>query len=634
MENYGYAGYMLRVDLSTGNMHTVPTIDYAGRFLGGRGIAAKIHWDEVPPEVGAFDEKNRLTIALGPMAGVPVIGASRWGVFGKSPLPASDRFCYCNLGGRWGAELKFSGYDGLTFQGRSDRPVYLVIDDGKTELKDASALWGKGTIETREILKQELGESFKIMAIGPAGENMVTTASLLAENDASGSGGLGGVMGSKNLKAVAVRGTKRKVGVAEPERLRELTTYFRELGRDNVPVWGVDFKVYGPNTKKDPCFGCLGNCIRTKYFAKNGESGKFMCQSRFFYLMWSLLYYGEENDVPFYATKLCDEYGLDTWNIQGILEWLDRCFQRGILTEQSTGIEWSKVGSIEFLESLVKMISLRRGFGDVLAQGLEKAAASVGPEAVGQIVHWDSYEPRMYITNALIFPFEPRQPIQQLHEVGITMAHWSSWVKGAEGAVLSTDALREIAKRYWGSEAAADLTSTEGKALAAKLIQDRQYTKESLMLCDYIYPFMWSNLEDHVGDPTFESKIYSAVTGNELNEEQLNRFGERVFNLQRAIHLREGRKGRQDDALPESWHTDPLEGHVLDADCIVPDKNGQIVTRKGAVIDRQEFERLKSELYELRGWDAETGLQTYEILEQMDLSEVAYDLQQRGLLGQ
>ncbi|MBW2143847.1 MAG: hypothetical protein JRG75_05560 [Deltaproteobacteria bacterium] len=634
METFGYAGKILRVDLSSGNVETIPTMGYADRFLGGRGIAAKIHWDEVPPEASAFDEQNRLTFALGPMAGIPALGASRWGVFGKSPLRDPEKFCYCNLGGHWGAELKFAGYDGLIIQGKSDRPAYLFIHDGLAELKDASALWGKSTAETRDALKSELGNSVRIVAIGPAGENRVTTATLLADGDASGSGGLGAVMGSKKLKAVAVKRSQRKLNVAQPERLREITRYFRGLGKENVPVWGMDFMAYGPNTKKEPCYGCLGNCLRVKYTAENGKSGKFMCQSRFFYLPWALGFYGEENDVPFYANKLCDDYGLDTWDLQVMIDWLSSCFQAGIITEESTGLPMSKIGSLEFMETLVRMISLRKGFGDVLAQGRERAAETLGKEAKAQLRYADAYEPRLYITNTLLFPFEPREPIQQIHEVGLTLGQWVSWVKGIEGVYMSTDVLRGIARDFWGGEKAADFTTYEGKALAAKLIQDRQYAKECLMVCDWMYPMLdIRNSEDHAGDPALESRILSAVIGKEVDEQSLYRIAERVLNLQRAVLLREGHRARQDDHLPEEWYTKPLESHAADPECLVPGKDGKPVSRLGAVVDRQEFERMRDEYYQLRGWDVATGLQTRQKLEDLELKDIADDLDRRGLIA-
>jgi len=633
MTKFGYAGKLLRVDLSSRTVNEIPTLDYAERFLGGRGIAARIYWEEVPPECGAFDPENRLIFALGPMAGVPMIGGSRWGVFGKSPTPVPERFCYGNLGGRWGAELKFTGYDGIVIQGKSGKPVYLLISDGKAELKDASDLWGKGALRTRDVLKTELGEKTRIVAIGPAGENLVTTATVLADNDASGSGGMGAVMGSKKLKAIAVRGSEKKVNIAHPDRLRELAQFIRNTGKGNLPAWGMDFMVYGPNTRKEPCYGCLGNCLRIKYSGENGITGKYMCQSRFFYYAWALGYYCAENDVPFYAVKLCDEYGLDTWTLQTLLEWLCPCFAAGLLTEEETGVPISQIGSAEFIEKLVRMISLREGFGDILALGRDRAAEKIGSEAVALIKPADAYEPRMYIHNAMIYPFETREPIQQVHEVGLTMAQWASWAKGDTNVHINTDVLRNIARQFWGGEVNADFTTYEGKALAAKLIQDRQYVKEALMLCDWIYPMLEvRNTEDHLGDPTLESRLVSAVIGKEYDEGSLNRVGERLFNLQRAILLREGHRALADDKLPDNWHNEPYQGHVVDPDCLVPGKNGELVSRKGAMIGWEDFVKMRSEFYELRRWDVASGRQTREQLKEIGLEDIADDLAERGLL--
>ena len=633
-EQYGYAGRILRVDLSSASTAEVLTSDYAERFLGGRGIAAKIYWDEVFPEARAFDEGNRLIIALGPLAGVPLLGGSRWGVFGKSPLSLSDKFCYSNLGGQWGVGLKFAGYDGLVFQGKSDKPVYVFIHDGIVDIKDASSLWGKGARKTRDILKNELGKEVRVATIGPAGENRVTTATMLADGDASGSGGLGAVMGSKRLKAIVIKSRKKDIRVAEPEKLRKITDFLRGLGRGNVLVWGMDFMAQGQKSKKAPCYGCLGNCVRVNYVADDGSKGKFMCQSRFFYLPMALEFYLEENDVPFHATKLCDDFGLDTWALQSTIEWLVRCHEAGIISEEDVGLPMSKVGSLEFIQTLVKMISCREGFGDVLAGGLERAAKEFGEKGMLQIKHTNAYDPRLYITNALLFPFEPREPIQQIHEVGLTLAQWASWAKGVEGAHISSEVLRGIALRFWGSEAAADFSTYEGKALAAKKIQDRQYVKESLMVCDWMFPLLdIPNSEDHIGDPDLESKIVSAVLGKDLDEQSLNRMGERVFNLQRAILAREGHRGRSDDKLPDEWHTSPLETHVADPDCLAPGKNGEPISRVGAVVEKQEFERMKDEYYQLRGWDAATGRQTKKKLEEMELDDIVEGLAYRELIA-
>lgn len=598
-------------------------------------MAARLYWEEVAPQATAFSEDNRLIFAIGPLAGIPVIGGSRWGVYGKSPATAPDTFNYSNLGGRWGAELKFAGYDGLVIHGNADNPVYVLILDGAVEFRDASALWGKGTIQTREAIKSELGSDVRVVAIGPAGENLASTAGLLADNDASGSAGLGAVMGSKNLKAVAVKGSQRKTSVAHPKRLKLLTEYLRSLDRGVFTAWGMDFVASGPKTKKDPCFGCQGKCLRIKYTADNGSTGKFMCQSALFYQQWAWRYYGQQNEVPFQANRLCDDYGLDTWFMEQVLAWLHRCHRAGMAVEHRLGLPVSKMGSLEFIEGLVKMIALRQGFGDVLARGLAQAAEDLGDQSATLIKHPDPYEPRLYLTTALLWAMEPREPIQALHEVGYPLAQWTTGIKGTDKTHITSEVIRAIARRFWGSEAAADFTTAEGKSLAARMIQDRQYAKESLILCDWIYPISDNKYsQDHVGDPTLESQLLSAVTGEETDEASLYRIGETIFNQQRAVLIRDGRRGREDDKLPDDWHTDPLKRGVMDPDCLVPGRNGEPVSRKGAVVNRQEFETMKDEYYRIRGWDIATGLQKRPTLEGLGLKDVADDLERRGLLGQ
>ena len=654
MSDFGYSGKILRVDLSSGNMTEVSTLDYADRFLGGRGIAAKIYWDEVPPEVGAFDAGNRLIFANGPLCGLPVISSSRWTVCGKSPK-SPERFSYGSFGGTWGAEMKFAGYDAIVVRGKSEKPVYLFLHDNTAKLEDGSSLWGKGAIETREMLKGEWGNSVKVVAIGPAGENLVPTSILTADNDATGSAGLGAVMGSKKLKAIVVKGTGKRVSVAHPERFRELSNYFRESGRgfpEFLNRWVRDpfreFKlVPGGEMKKDPCYGCLGRCPRKIYQAADGRKGKFFCHSAYFYQPWSDRYYGDwdevPSDVPFYATKLCDDYGLEVKDLDLTIRWLVNCYEAGILTEANTGIPISRVGSAEFIETLVKRISFRQGFGDLLAQGRDKAADAFGPAAKEQLVRVgylsepgaDVFGPRLYIVTGLLYAMEPRQPIQQLHEVAFVVSKWLvSAIHGVPLNHVSTEVLQAIARRFWGSELAVDFSTYEGKALMARKIQDRQYAKESLILCDFLWPVADLEFtEDHVGDPALESKILSAVIGTKVEEEDLYRIGERIFNLQRAILVREGHLGRSFDTLPERCFTVPLDFDVSSPDCLMPGKGGELISRRGAVVERDKFERMKDEYYRIRHWDVDTGLQTSEVLEALELKDVAQDLQQRGLLG-
>jgi aldehyde:ferredoxin oxidoreductase len=632
-----YAGKILRVDLSSATTDIIDTMNYADRYLGGRGVATALYHEEVPPECSAFDEENRIIISMGPLSGIPGgLGGSRWGIFTKSPLPAGhrgrDHFCYGNLGGTFGAELRFAGWDGIVIQGRAEKPVWIEIVDEQVRFHSAEDLWGKSTVETRETLKSEAETKVRTLAIGPAGENRVPLATVFAEGDASCSGGVGSVFGAKNLKAITVRGSLRRVEVADRERLKEIENEIRGYGRGNVKVWGLDFMAHGPKTRKLPCFGCMASCLRVSYQADNGVRGKFMCQSRFFYMHHAWGYYGEDNDVPFLANRTCDEYGIDTWEIQTLIEWLLLCHAEGILTGEETGIPLDKVGSLEFVESLVRKVSLREGMGDVLAPGAEAAARKLGGRMHSVFTKTDPYDPRYCKVNTLLFPFDTREPIQQLHEAGLVLSQWSSWAKGVEEAHISSDVIRGIGERFWGSVEAADMTTLDGKAGAAKKIQERQMTKESMGVCDWMFPIIDNPLgDDHVGDPGVESRILSAATGIDYSEEDLYRIGERVFNLQRAVLLREGHRAREDDFLPEEWHNKPIETHVADPEVIVPDGTGKVTSAVGDVVEKKDFLRIRDEFYELRGWDVPTGLPSLRTLKKLDMEDVGKDLFKRGL---
>lgn len=650
---FGYAGKILRVDLSSGNMTHVPTADYADRFVGGKGVAAKIYWDEVYPHVKPIDPENRLIFVTGPLTGFSGLASSRWQICGKSPQTTEERFCHANLGGSWGAQLKFAGYDAIVIQGKSDRPVYLLVQDGTTELRDAGNMWGRSYTDVRDLMKNELGDSVRIAIAGIAGENMVSSATVQTDDDASGGGGFGAVMGSKKLKAIAVGGSIRP-RASNPAKLRELTEYSREFKKGHK-IWNarlvkgegwvsplVQIPRNAKPIKRLMCYGCIPTCDcgRGMYEAMNGDKGKWMCAQAEIYATRSRMYYGELNEVAFDASRLLDRYGLDVKAMFPIIEWLDRCYQAGVLTDTNTGIPISKLGSIEFMETLVKKIALRDGFGDVLARGIYQAADSVGSRAKELITDYAykagqmaMYGPRIYITTGLICAMEEREVNAQLHEISFPAHSWRDWVNGVEGAYVSSEVIRAIGKRFWGSEIAADFSTYEGKALAAKMIQEREYAKECLILCDFAWPMTHSRYaEDHVGDPTLESKLYSAVTGNETDEEGLYRIGERIFNLQRAILVREGRRGRDSDQLPEFQYTIPVQRDVYNPECLVPGKEGEVISKKGAVVDREKYQSILDEYYQLRGWDVTSGLQTKARLIELDLEDVAMDLEQRELI--
>jgi aldehyde:ferredoxin oxidoreductase len=322
--------------------------------------------------------------------------------------------------------------------------------------------------------------------------------------------------------------------------------------------------------------------------------------------------------------------------------WLSRCYQAKLLTDEQTGIPLSKIGSREFIETLLRKVSRREGFGDVLANGTHQAAKTLGIKAQELITDYmtgtgynTNYGPRLYISTGLLYAMEPRQPIQQLHEISVPNMLWVMRAAGMENVNVTTEVMQGIAKRFWGSDIAADFSTYEGKALAVAKIQNRQYAKECLILCDFLWPILNSGLsENHVGDPSLESQICSAVTGRVIDELDLYEIGERVFNLQRAIHIREGHKGREDDCLEEFNFNIPLKGDFGNPDCIVPGKDGEVHSRKGMVVERDKFEQMKDEYYQIRGWDMLTGFQKRDKLEELGLETVAEELAASGLIAQ
>jgi aldehyde:ferredoxin oxidoreductase len=631
----GYTGKMLRIDLTTAEVKTVPTGIYAERFIGGRGVAAKVHWDEVPPQADAFDPENRLCIMTGPLCGVPGIAASRWQVSAKSPL--HNTFSYCNLGGSWGAQLKFAGIDGLILQGKADKLVYLVIEDDKIELNDATALKGLGAIQTRKRLKTTHGPSLRVVAVGAAGESMVHFATVTADADSSGAAGIGAVFGSKNLKAICVRGSG-KVAVADRRRLAQLRKTIKAI-KPEPRQWPS--LLPRAQLNKQICFGCIDGCIRQSFTTQSGETGKYMCQSALFYEIRGQRFHGEATEVSYQANKLCDDYGVDTRAVETMIMWLSRCFYAGILTDENTGIPFSRLGSLEFIDTLIQKIAFRDGIGDTLAQGTVKAAEKLGQDAIRFIKDYmidtgenEVYGPRLYIATGLLYAFEPRMPIQQLHEISVPAMIWAAREMGYQESYLTSDVMRGIGARFWGSELAADFSTYDGKAHAAVLIQNRQYAKEALITCDFTWPMLHSpTTSDHVGDPSLEAQLTSVITGMDIDESALGHVGERLFNLQRAILVREGQRGRQHDTLAGFCFTAPLKGDYGNPECLVPGKDGRPYSRKGMVVERGAFEKMKDEYYALRKWDVATGLQTKPQLDGLDLADVAETMAAEGLLA-
>jgi len=303
---------------------------------------------------------------------------------------------------------------------------------------------------------------------------------------------------------------------------------------------------------------------------------------------------------------------------------------------------------LEFIDTLVKKMTLREGFGDVLAQGTIRAAhiAGKGSEKLleGTVTksgfNSNAYNPRYFITNAIFYATESTSTMNQLHEICFPLMRWAMWY-ATDGAMsaYSTEVFQQIAKKFWKNEKAVDFSTYEGKAETAFIIQNREYAKENLVACDFLYPLITADgAEDHIGDPTLESRMLAAVTGMDVNEQGYYETGERTFNMQRAIQGREGRVGRPADTLDEFNFTEPLEQEegffgIFNPEFMLPGPKGKLISRKGMVVERDKFEKMMDEYYIMRGWDLETGLQKKERLEALSLSEIVPELEKLNLLS-
>jgi aldehyde:ferredoxin oxidoreductase len=643
----GWTGKILRVDLSNQKTEEIDTSQYSERFLGGLGIAAKIYWDEIKPEVTAFSPENRLIFMTGPLAGTQVPASPRWVVCSKAPMPVPEQYCYGNLGAYFGTELKSAGYDGLIVEGKADGPCYLGITDGKAEIKRAGHLWKMDNEETRKLIHDDLGKTVRIVSCGPAGENKVRIATLSTEIGGSASAGLGAVMGSKNLKAIAVKGSS-KPHIVHPATVKELREYLKKLiGENTLNPYG-QFAPLGNSepVKQSKCQGCPDGCWRAVYKSASGRQEVRKCQAMFFYTPWDRKLNNEVTEISFSATSLANRYGIDTMQLASTVKLLEKCYQEGILNEKETGLPLNRIGSLEFIETLIKKIASREGFGNILAEGALRSAEKIGKGAFELVApHMTkngfstAYGPKTFLITALFYATEPRPRVTELHEVCNLVLKWVYWVTSkGEASYLSPEVGRAVSKKFWGSELAFDFSTYDGKALAAMKIQNRQHAKECLVLCDFAWPYIdVEGTADHLGDYDLEAKFLSAVTGGKIDGQGLEKVGERVFNLQRAIVMRERKKGREEDLVPENEYVPtPLEINdlfsLMNSDVLMPGKDGETISRNMMSLDREGFEKMKDEYYELRGWDVESGLQRKEKLKELALEEIIEALGPLGLV--
>jgi aldehyde:ferredoxin oxidoreductase len=551
-------------------------------------------------------------------------------VVGKSPVAEAEGFCYGNLTGFVGPELKKAGYDGLVIQGRAKHPVYILIHDDTVEIKDASQMWGQGGYRTGELLQQAHGEKTKWIAIGAAGENMVRTALALATHDCTVSAGFGAVMGSKNLKAIAILGSG-KIQVANEERLKSLNRYTFRISkrvRLSIPpmIEGTKHADKLEVIGKGGCYLCGLECVAGIYRYGKKYVGHRKCQSVEYYLPWV---YGKEDEpieTFYYAPVKANDYGYDSWEMSSIIGWLFDCYKAGALTEQETGLPLSQIGTMEFLDKLMHAIAHREGIGSLLAEGLYRGVQKAPPKAralmrptVAPIGHSYLFSPREYPIMALFYPFEPRVHHLNYHDIAFVHIAWSYEQRQPGSTGVTTQLVHRIGREMWGSDAAGDFSSYEGKALAAKIIQNRTYIKESLGLCDWAYPISYSfNTPDHFGDPEIEAKLFTAATG--VPGEALEEIGERIYNLQRMILLREGRKTPQADYPADFNFTEPLTS-MMPSGIMVPGPGDSAVDMTGNKLDRGKYQAMLREYYQLRGWDEKTGIPRADALTKLGLAD-------------
>jgi len=652
-ELYGWTGKILRVDLG-GETLEEETAKYAPTFIGGRGFAAKIAWDEIPPGMTPFDPQNPLMFFTGPLTGTMAPFSGRTTVSSLSPQAyPHEWFTRGGMGGHWGPELKYAGYDGLVVKGKAERPVYLWIHDDKVKVRGADDLWGLGTYETQQRLMARHGQEVKIVTIGQAGENLSRIAIINTETEAAaGQGGFGAVMGSKNLKAVVVRG-RGGVRIAKPEEFLDRCKAITEEAR-YPNCWSRQPKL---NPQMVAKYGqkfwactqqCTSECTLSRYYTrvprvvgKGVHSGQLHCVSPLFrgikggFYNWDLGF-----EAGFEVSRFANDYGLNHWDILlGLIPWLRACKEAGLLKQlDELPID---LDDPHFWVALLRKMAYKEGIGEVLAEGGRRAAAHLGLgkefsdqvyAAWGYAGHWDGHGDHV---NHIVFPFwlvtglmwamDSRDPLSSGHGYTDLAMNWSPIRSPEEG--LTWEEIMAVGEKVYGTIQATDPRSGyQAKAFPAVWHGHRSVLKDSLTIDDTLFPRIVSRTtEDHLaraGDmegPTFEYHLFTSATGLEMSIEEFDLACERIFNLERAILVRNHGRCRETDEsiIPylerkENWGN-PFLGERLS-------------------LDREKFLRLMDEYYELRGWDRESGRPTRDKLDELGLGEVADELKERGLL--
>lgn len=589
----GWIGKILRVDLGTGKITTeVLDAAMARDFIGARGLGTKMLFDEIDPAIDALSPANKLIFASGPMTGTFAPSAGRYDVVTKGPLTGT--IAASNSGGTWGPELKFAGYDVLVIEGRSEKPVYLWIHDAEVELRDATALWGKEVPETTELVCLATAQDAKVACIGPAGENLSLIAAIMNDmHRAAGRTGVGAVMGSKNLKAIAVRGTG-SVTVADAPAFIGAVTRASQLIKDH-PVGGTGLRLYGTNVlvnilnsvgglptgnfqdghfpsadkvggeslaakqlqRPKGCFSCIISCGRaTKVtnpkFKGEGEGPEY--ETAWGFGPDCLI---DDLDAVIKANYLCNELGLDTISMSATIACAMELFRRGHITLQDTEGLALDFGNVDAMVEAVRLTGLGLGFGKQLQMGSFRLATKYGHPELSMTVkkqEMPAYDPRA------------------IQGIGLQYATSSRGGCHVRGYTISPEVL--------GVPVKVDKDAIEGKPALVALFQNLTAAIDSSGSC--LFTTFGIGAEQY-------GEMMTALTGLPYSGDDFVKAGERIFNLERLFNLASGLTAA-DDTLPPRLLHEPIDTGPS----------------KGAV---SRLAEMLPEYYSLRGW-SERGVPT------------------------
>lgn len=609
----GYVGKILRVNLSSKKISEEKIgEDVARKFIGGVGLAAKIIYDEVEPKTSPYDPNNKIVFMTGPLTGTLIPCTGRYVVCAKSPL--TDAWGEAHAGGFWARELKRAGYDGIVIEGRSERPIYLVIDDGDVRIERADQFWGLGCLDVEEAIKKDLGGDFKVACIGPAGENLVRFAAIINdEGRAAGRCGMGAVMGSKMLKAIAVRGSK-EIPVKDPERIKSIlrriypqimsfpitqiyASYgtsgellsFHEYG--DVPIknftlgdWENIEKISGEVYNKTmvkakrACWNCPIACWRYVEVSNGPYAGLVLKRGPEYETLVALgaLLLNDRLDVIVKANYLCNQYGLDTISTGVCIAFAMECYERGIITRHEVGMDllW---GDPDTILRLIEDIGGRKGFGNLLAEGVMRASEKIGRGSERIAMHvkgleMPMHDPRAFKGMGLQYAVSNRGAC---HLQGMVM-------RIEQGERMTDLKIYERLDRF--------SVINKGKVLA--IMQNWHEVLESLIICKFLgIP------------PGHIPGLYALVTGMTVSLEELLKAGERIYTLKRMYNVKCG-VTRKDDTLPYRIMNEGLkEGGTL-----------------GNTVSQEDLKVMLDEYYAARGWD-ENGMPKSETLKKLGLLE-------------